>query len=218
MTVERSVGPESTLQSAATAIDRRTWLVVLGVASAVLALTTVAATAALTDAEVDVFRAVNELPQSLNTAIWPVMQYGTFITIPMLAVVALVLRRFRCAAAMLLGGVGVYLLARVIKGVVERGRPASLVDGVESREVFGVGSLGYPSGHAAVAGALTVAVAAHLGKRWTMAALVLGVIVLFGRLYVGAHLPLDVVGGAALGAVAGSLVNLVVPADRPRRP
>ena len=51
MTVERSVGPESTLQSAATAIDRRTWLVVLGVASAVLALTTVAATAALTDAE-----------------------------------------------------------------------------------------------------------------------------------------------------------------------
>jgi membrane-associated phospholipid phosphatase len=32
-------------------------------------------------------------------------------------------------------------------------------------------------------------------------------------MYVGAHLPLDIIGGAALGAIAGSVVNLVV---RPR--
>jgi membrane-associated phospholipid phosphatase len=46
-----------------------------------------------------------------------------------------------------------------------------------------------------------------------IAALALGAIVLFGRMYVGAHLPLDVIGGAALGAIVGSVVNLVV---RPR--
>jgi undecaprenyl-diphosphatase len=46
-----------------------------------------------------------------------------------------------------------------------------------------------------------------------IAALALGAIVLFGRIYVGAHLPLDVIGGAALGAIAGSVVNLIV---RPR--
>jgi membrane-associated phospholipid phosphatase len=40
--------------------------------------------------------------------------------------------------------------------------------------------------------------------------------VLFGRIYVGAHLPLDVIGGAALGAIAGSIVNLIVrPRPRP---
>ena len=83
--------------------------------------------------------------------------------------------------------------------------------------MFGAGSLGYPSGHAAVAGALTVVVAAHLGRRWAVAALVLGVAVLLGRMYVGAHLPLDVVGGAALGAVSGSLVNLAIRPDQPRR-
>jgi membrane-associated phospholipid phosphatase len=33
---------------------------------------------------------------------------------------------------------------------------------------------------------------------------------MFGRMYVGAHLPLDLVGGAALGAIAGSLANLLV--------
>jgi len=46
-----------------------------------------------------------------------------------------------------------------------------------------------------------------------IAALALGAIVLFGWMYVGAHLPLDVIGGAALGAIVGSVVNLVV---RPR--
>jgi undecaprenyl-diphosphatase len=44
---------------------------------------------------------------------------------------------------------------------------------------------------------------------------VLGTIVLVGRLYVGAHLPLDVIGGAALGAVAGSVVNLLVRPSPP---
>ena len=116
---------------------------------------------------------------------------------------------------MLLASIGVYLLAIVIKGVVKRERPAGLLDGVEGREVFAEGSLGFPSGHAAVAAALTVVVAAHLSRRWALAALALGIAVFFGRLYVGAHLPLDIVGGAALGAVAGSVVNLLIPARWP---
>ena len=93
---------------------------------------------------------------------------------------------------------------------------------MEERELFGADSLGYPSGHAAVAAALTVVVAAHLSARWLIAALALGVVVLFGRIYVGAHLPLDVIGGAALGAIVGSIVNLIVrpqpPPRRDRRP
>jgi glycosyltransferase 2 family protein len=191
---------------------RRRNLIVLGVASVALTLSTVAARAPLTDAEVRVFRAANDLPQGLYAAVWPVMQYGTFITIPTLAVVAMVFRRFRLAVAMLLSGVGVYLLAIVIKGIVKRERPAGLLDAVESRETFAEGSLGYPSGHAAVAAALTLVVSTHLSRRWTFVALALGIAVLFGRMYVGAHLPLDVVGGAALGTVAGSVVNLLIPA------
>lgn len=191
---------------------RPTWnLIVGGVAPVVLVLTTLAARAQLSPLEVDVFRAVNELPQGLHTVVWPFMQYGTFITIPTLAVIALVFRRIRLAIAMVLAGVGVYLLALVVKDVVERGRPGALLAGVEGRELFGAESLGFPSGHAAVAAALTVVVAAHLSARWVIVALVLGAIVLFGRIYVGAHLPLDVVGGAALGAVAGSVVNLLLP-------
>ena len=64
-----------------------------------------------------------------------------------------------------------------------------------------------------MAASITVVVAAHLSRRWAIAALVVGLAVLFGRIYVGAHLPLDVIGGAALGAIAGSVVNLSI---RPR--
>lgn len=199
--------------SRARAAGLRVDLVVLGVALVVLLLTSAAARADLTAAEEGIFRAVNELPQELNPFVWPFMQYGTFITIPVLALVALASRRVRLAFAILLAGAGVYLLALLTKQVVERGRPAALLAGVEERETFGEGSLGFPSGHAAVAAAITAVVAAHLSRRWLIVALALGTVVILGRIYVGAHLPLDVVGGAALGAVAGSIVNLVVRPD-----
>lgn len=201
------------------ATRRDGWVpVVLGVSAVVLVITTLAARAELTAVETEIFRAVNGLPQGLYTGVWPLMQYGTFITIPVLALVALLFRRPRLTLALALAGVGVYLLALVVKRVVERGRPDALLPDVEGREVFGEGSLGFPSGHAAVAAALTVVAAAHLSVRWTVVALALGAVVIFGRIYVGAHLPLDVIGGAALGAVAACTVNLIVRPDRSARP
>jgi membrane-associated phospholipid phosphatase len=189
---------------------RRANLIVLGVSSVVLVLTSLAARAELTSTEVQIFRAVNELPDGFRTVVWPFMQYGTFITIPALSAIALISRRFRLALALALAGVGVYMLALVVKQVVERGRPGALLAGVEEREVFGAHSHGFPSGHAAVAAALTVVVAARLSVRWAIGALVLGVFVVVGRMYVGAHLPLDLIGGAALGVLAGSSVNMIV--------
>ncbi len=160
--------------------------------------------------EVAVFKAVNSLPDQLYYVIWPFMQFGVFLTIPVLVVIALLFRRFRLAAAMAVAGGGVYLLARVAKGLVDRGRPAAILTGVEGRETFVEGSLGYPSGHAAVAAALTLVVTPYLPAKWRFVPIVLLAIVLVGRLYVGAHLPLDLVGGVALGVSAGAAANLVV--------
>ena len=75
----------------------------------------------LTDVEETLFRKVNGLPESLFPLIWPLMQYGTFITIPLLALVAFAFRRWRLGLAMLVAGVGVYLVAKVLKEVVSRG-------------------------------------------------------------------------------------------------
>lgn len=165
--------------------------------------------------EAGLFVAVNSLADGFYYAIWPFMQFGVFITIPILVVIALVMRRKRLAAAMAIGGVGVYLLALVAKGIVDRGRPAALLANVEGRETFVAGSLGFPSGHAAVAAALTVVVTPYLSGRWRYVPVALLAFVFVGRLYVGAHLPLDLVGGTALGVAAGSAANLIVGVPAP---
>jgi undecaprenyl-diphosphatase len=194
----------------------RTDLITIAVGALVLVGCALLARIELTDVEVSIFQAANELPQGYHAFIWPFMQYGTFITIPVLALIAFAFRRFRLGWALLLAGTSVYLLALVVKQVVERGRPGWLLKGVETRERFGAESLGFPSGHAAVAAALTVVVAVHLSKRWAIVAVILACVVMFGRMYVGAHLPLDLVGGAALGAIAGGVANLRIP-PRPRQ-
>ena len=86
---------------------------------------------------------------------------------------------------------------------------------VEARETFAAGSLGFPSGHIAVAAALTVVVTPYLHGRWKLVPAALAVIVSIGRMYVGAHTPLDLIGGAALGVAAGCAANLLVGASQP---
>jgi undecaprenyl-diphosphatase len=146
------------------------------------------------------------------------MQYGTFITIPVLTVVAIAFRRYRAAAAMAASGIGVYLIARVVKAAVDRGRPDAMLADVHAREVFGEGSLGFPSGHAAVAAALAYTCAMYFGGWVLRISVALAIVVPLGRLYVGAHLPLDVIGGAALGVVAGSVAHMLIGMPRVTRP
>ena len=58
--------------------------------------------------------------------------------------------------------------------------------------------------HAAVSAALAVAIGAGLPPPWGGVALGLAAATSLGRVYVGAHLPLDVLGGAGLGLALAS--------------
>jgi membrane-associated phospholipid phosphatase len=166
-----------------------------------------------------VFHAVNGLPGFVYPVVWPLMQYGTFITIPLVTIAGLITRQWRFAIVSLVTGVGIYFLAKMIKLVVDRGRPGAELEG--AMELRGIGKLGYgfPSGHAAVSAALAVIAYAYLPPLWYRISIALAVIVSFGRVYVGAHLPLDVVGGAALGVAVASAMNLIlgVPVRPPIR-
>ena len=68
--------------------------------------------------------------------------------------------------------------------------------------------LGYLSGHAGVAVALGAAALPRLGPAGRALALSVIPVVGLTRVYVGAHLPLDVVGGAALGLAVEAAVRL----------
>jgi membrane-associated phospholipid phosphatase len=191
-------------------VRRRLDIVLLVIGIVVLCTTAVLAGRGAYAWEAAVFRSLNDLPDSIGSVVWIFNQYGVFITIPVLAAVALVSGQQRLAIALIVSGVGVYLLAKLLKLYVERGRPGDLIADVVPRETFAPDSLGYPSGHAAVAAALTVIVAAYLSRRWAIAVICLAVIVPLCRMYIGAHLPLDLIGGAALGVTAAAIVNLVM--------
>jgi undecaprenyl-diphosphatase len=73
---------------------------------------------------------------------------------------------------------------------------------------------GFVSGHAATLAALATVAWPWLGRRGRVVVAVLVVVVCLTRVYVGAHLPLDVVGGAGLGVAVGGVVRLLF--GRPR--
>jgi glycosyltransferase 2 family protein len=168
--------------------------------------------------ETDVFRVVNDLalPGWTKWPVWLVMQLGVIGAVPLVAVLALATRRLRLAVYAALAGGTIYLVAKVVKEFVQRGRPQTLLDDVHILFVPDRG-LGYVSGHSAVAVALATVSSPFLGRRARRVAWVLAACVCVARIYVGSHLPLDVLGGAALGWAAGSLVLLVfgAPSGQP---
>jgi undecaprenyl-diphosphatase len=189
---------------------RRRLDVVLTVASmAVLVASTVLARRGVYRWEVVIFQAFNGLPGSFRSLLWVVNQYGTAITIPVASVIALVFRKWILALSLLISGAAVYVLAKVIKEYVARGRPAAVMEEVIEREGFSPNSLGFPSGHAAVAWAITIILLAYVGRPWQIAAIIVAILVPMVRMYVAAHLPLDLIGGAALGVAVASAVNLL---------
>ena len=161
----------------------------------------------VTGTEARIFRWANGLPEGAFRAIWLPMQYGTFGAVPALAGLAFARRRLRLAVEIAAAGTGAWVLAKAAKAVVGRGRPAAILRDVRHRGKE-EGDLGFPSGHAAVSAALTLIAWPEGAIGWRLASATLSGFVPFSRLYVGAHLPLDVLGGSALGIAVASLVDL----------
>jgi undecaprenyl-diphosphatase len=193
-------------------------LVRVGLGAVVLAMTTTAIHKDfIGDREAALFRVVNELalPGWTWPGVWLVMQLGVIGAVPLVAVLALATRKLRLALDAVLAAGSIYLIAKLVKEFVQRGRPQTLLPDVH---ILGepARGLGYVSGHSAVAVALATVSSPYLGRRARRVAWILAGCVCLARMYVGAHLPFDVIGGAALGWAAGSLVLFVLGAPDPR--
>jgi membrane-associated phospholipid phosphatase len=201
-------------------VRRRSDLLAFGGAIAVLLLASAGVRSDRVDPpEQAVFRAVNDLPLPgwLYPAIWLLMQFGNIGAVPAVALLALVTRRPRMALDMALAGGAIYLVAKLVKDVIQRGRPQTLLDNVHILGEAARG-LGYVSGHSAVAVALAAVAAPYLPRWGRWVAWSLAVAVLLSRMYVGAHLPLADTGGAARGAPPPALVHLALGVPTQQEP
>ena len=166
--------------------------------------------------ETEAFRLLNEDLRVPYWPVWGLMQFGSVVAVYACAGAALAYRRYRLTVALLLAGTAAWWAAKGVKAFFDRPRPAEILDGVELRHAPTEG-LGFVSGHAAVATALAAAAWPWLGRTGRIVAVTLVVIVCLARIYVGAHLPLDVVGGIGLGLVVAAVVRFVVTPE-PHRP
>ena len=188
------------------------------IALVVLALAMVAVRdGSVSEVERSVFRSVNDLPSALYPALWPFQQLGAVLVGPLLAIVAFALRQVRLGIALLLATVAKLGLERVVKEVVFRARPGTSIGAdIHARGTVSLHGPSFVSGHAVLVAALASLIAPYLHGRWRVLPWAIVAIVMLTRVYVGAHNPLDVIGGAALGIVIGSCLNLIVGVPAPR--
>jgi undecaprenyl-diphosphatase len=156
-----------------------------------------------------VFRRVNGLPDALWPLVWAPMQLGSVAGSLGVVTLTWVVRRDRRLRLAALGASqGAWWAGKVVKVLVSRGRPGALLTDVDVRET--ASGLGFLSGHAAVAFALASVLTPSVPKRWRPAPFAAAAAVAFGRVYAGAHLPVDVMGGAGLGVLSGGTARWLV--------
>ena len=172
----------------------------------------------VSDVEESAFRAVNDLPDALYPLLWPFQQLGVLVVGPIVAIIALLLRRPRLAIAALVATLAKLWLERVVKSMVSRERPGTSVGEIHDRGDVPLRGESFVSGHAVLVAALACLIAPYLHGRWKVVPWAAIVLVMVGRVYVGAHNPLDVICGAGLGVAIGSLLNLIVGVPVGARP
>ncbi len=166
-------------------------------------------------AERAVFHAINGLPSWLYQPMLAAQYLGVLGMPLVVAVAALAWRRWRLAAALVLVVPLKLGLEQVAKLLVQRQRPGTTVpDAI----LHGVphGGLSFTSGHAIITFAIAGLLVLVLPRRWGVVVLVLAACNGLARVYLGAHNPLDVVGGAAIGLAIAAVLDLILDVARDR--
>lgn len=194
------------------------WLILAGAGLIILVLSTAAARkSSIPRWESRIFHAVNGLPSGLYWVLWLPMQLGNLV-VGTAAGLAIALIDGNRAVA-----IGV-ILAMALKLVVERVVRREMADYLSIRQRPGTSEVGavlrgsdvprsgpsFPSGHVILVAAIGSVVLPILPGAWWWLPVLLIALVMFGRVYVGAHNPLDVTAGLGAGLLLGGAIAVFV--------
>jgi len=166
----------------------------------------------VTRVEASVLRWFNGWPDAFEPIMWFVQQAGVvFAPIIVGAIVAIVARRWTLVIPFVLVLPLKLLLEKgIVKTIIERQRPyVSYGRDINVRGGVFEG-LSFPSGHTTTAFATSVLLVALIPRRWRPLPIVWAVLVGVARMYMGEHNLYDVVAGAALGTMFGTVLWFAV--------
>jgi membrane-associated phospholipid phosphatase len=193
------------------------WLLVAGGGLIVLAASVAfARRPSISSVESRVFHALNGLPEPLYPVLWVPMQLGNLV-VGTLAGLAVAVVDGDLAVA-----IGV-VLAMLLKLVTERIVRKEMADYLAVRQRPGTSQVGailrgdvpasgpsFPSGHVILVAAVASVIAPAITAGWLWLPILLSILVMVGRVYVGAHNPLDVTAGLGAGLVLGGILAAFV--------
>lgn len=181
-----------------------------GAGAVVVACLVAVSSGAVRPPERALFRFVNGGPDGLERPLWAFQLLGVLGAPLLVAAGAAALRRWRLAVALvLLVPLKLVVEKGVLKSFAHRERPGTTIPDAVLRDVPSAG-VSFPSGHAIIAFGIAALLLPYLGRRWQVVVLALALLNSVARVYLGAHAPLDVVGGAAAGIAVAAVLDLVL--------
>jgi undecaprenyl-diphosphatase len=144
-----------------------------------------------------IFHLAYDLPHLFYPLFYALTQFGGAYMLVVLACLYALKQHYHIVIRLLLSGTLAYFLAGFAKSLWGRARPEELLHNIITLDVSH--GPGFPSGHTALATALALTVGHYLPRKYHWIPVVWIIGVAFSRMYLGVHLPLDLLGGFAIG-------------------